>query len=176
MKSLDTALVHRLFYPVVPALLCASAGKRVSAMPVASYLSISSRPPLVGVACAQGRFTMRLATSSGVFSLCLMDRSMVGSMSYLASHSGRGIADKITAAGLKHSPGRKVSAPVVSGSVAVLECSVHSHRRLGDHYLLVGRVEAAYVSSDFLGYWRFRDYKPILYTGWRKGLRTYGRR
>jgi len=173
LKEIDTSLVHRLLYPAVPALLCASKGRHTSAMPVVSLLSISSRPPLVGVACFVNSFTMKLAASSRAFSLCLLDRSKVRSMSYLASHSGREEVDKIAAAGLKHVPGRKVAAPVISGSVAVLECSVHSRRRFGDHYLLVGRVQAAYSSGDFRGYWRFRNYEPILYTGWRGGLRTY---
>jgi flavin reductase (DIM6/NTAB) family NADH-FMN oxidoreductase RutF len=176
LKKIDTSLVHRLFYPAVPALLCASAGKRVSAMPVVSYLSISSSPPIIGVACFKGNFTMRLAIDSGEFSLCLVDRTMIVPMSFLATQSGRRFADKLEAAGLKHRPGRTVRAPVISGSVAVLECSVSSCKRLGDHSLLIGKVEAAYATKDFREYWRFKEYSPILYTGWRKGLRTYGRR
>jgi flavin reductase (DIM6/NTAB) family NADH-FMN oxidoreductase RutF len=175
MRRVDLALVHRLFYPAVPALLCASAGERVSAMPVASYLSISSSPPLVGVACSVGGFTMRLASSSRAFSLCILDKAFVGKMSLLASSSGRLVGDKLAAVGLKHRPGRKVKAPVVSGSVAALECALQSRRRLGDHYLLIGRVEAAYASQDFREYWRYREYEPILYTGWIHGMRTFGR-
>ena len=176
MKALDTSLVHRLFYPAVPALLCASAGKKATAMPVVSYLSISSEPALVGIACASGSFTARLAASAGEFTLCLLDESMVGAMAYLAEHSGRAVDDKIAAAGLKHAPGRKVRAPVISGSVAVLECALHSRRKMGDHHLLVGRVRVAYTSADFRDYWRFRSYRPILFRGWRGALRTYGRR
>lgn len=142
-------------------------------MPVVSYISISSKPPLVGVACSLGNFTARLASCSGAFTLCIVGRSMAGPMSYLAEHSGREVDDKLVAAGLKHRPGRLVPAPVVVGSSAVLECTLHSKRRAGDHHLLVGKVQTAYASQDFVSYWRFRSYEPILYTGWRHGLSTY---
>ena len=176
MRNIDLSLIHRLFYPAVPSLMCASEGSNVSAMPVVSYLSISTTPPMLGVACSRDSFTARLASSSRAFSLCFLDRRFVRMVSLLAARSGRGAGDKLAAVGLRHKRGKKVSAPVVLESVAVLECSVQSRRRLGDHYLLVGRVEAAYASSDFRGYWKFKEYDPILYTGWIGGMRTFGRR
>lgn len=45
---------------------------------------------------------------------------------------------------------------------------------MGDHFLLVGRVEACRATGDFSDFWGFKKYKPILYTGWRDGMTTYG--
>lgn len=174
MKAVDPSVVHRLFYPGVPALLCSSSARDVSAMPVVSYASVSAEPPLVGIACAPRSFTLKLAVASGEFTLCFLDKSRADALTFLATHSGRAFPDKLAAAGLPHRRGSKVGAPVVSDSAAVVECSVSSHRRLGDHILLVGRVEAASASGDFHGYWRFRRYAPILYTGWQGRFSTYG--
>lgn len=142
-------------------------------MPVVSYTSISAEPPLIGIACAPRSFTLKLAIASGAFSLCFLDKRRAEAMSFLATHTGRGMTDKLAAAGLAHRRGRKVGAPVVSDSVAAVECSVRSHRRVGDHVFLIGGVESAYASGDFRGYWRFKNYAPILYAGWQGGFSTY---
>lgn len=173
MKDIDPSKVHRLFYPDVPAVMCSSYGGRVSAMPVVSYSSLSEDPPLIGVSCSPRGFTCGLALKSGRFSLCWLDRRFTDAFGKLATTSGRDSADKLASAGLKHSRGKALDVPVVSQAVAVLECSVASRARFGDHVLLVGSVKAAYASSDFRDYWRFKAYRPILYTGWQGGLSVY---
>lgn len=175
MKPVDTALAYRLFYPGVPALLSAQSGRTVAAMPVISYAQLSEKPPLFGVSCARGSFTLKLASASKAFALSLLDSKHISSFEALASRGGRPGSDKLTGAGLKHRRGRKVDAPVLSDSVAALECSLHSTTKFGDHVLLVGKVEAAYASADFRGYWRFSRYRPILYAGWRGGMSSYKR-
>lgn len=147
--------------------------KRVSAMPVVSYASVSASPPLVVVACAPGSFTLKVALTSRAFSLCLLDRRQVPAMERLATASGRDVADKLTDAGLSYTKGVKVDAPVVEGAEATLECRLHSKRRLGDHVLLIGLVEACYASAKFRDFWDFTLYRPVLYTGWRDGMTTY---
>lgn len=173
LKELDLSKVHRLFYPDVPAILCASDLGRVSAMPVVSYTSLSEAPALLGVSCSPDAFTYRLITRSRLFSLCLVDRDQVQAIEFLASHSGRNSRDKLADSGLSHRRGSKLDVPVVLESVASLECSLMTRKRLGDHVLIVGKVEAAHVSGDFNGYWRFRSYKPVLYTGWQGHLTTF---
>ena len=63
--------------------------------------------------------------------------------------------------------------PVPDSASAALECRLTGKERFGDHILLVGRVVAAYASEDFEDYWQFKQYKPIMYTGWQGGLGTY---
>lgn len=142
-------------------------------MPVVSYASVSEVPSLVAVSCAPLAFTYLVIAKSRLFSLCFLDRSQTRAVEFLATHSGRGTDDKLADSGLSHRPGRKLDVPVVKESVASLECSLWARRRLGDHVLIVGKVEAAYASADFADYWRFRKYEPILYTGWQGRLTTY---
>jgi flavin reductase (DIM6/NTAB) family NADH-FMN oxidoreductase RutF len=173
LREVQPSKVHRLFYPEVPAVLSASWRGRVSAMPVVSYMSLSSEPPLVGVSCDKRSYTYRVVRMSRSFSICLLDRRMSASVEYLATHSGRESTDKLKAAGLEHTRGITLPVPVIVGSEAVLECRLVSKRVTGDHVLVVGRVATARASDDFDEYWSFRKYRPILYTGWRNGLSTY---
>jgi len=171
--EVPSSLVHRLFYPQVPLVLAAQSGKRFSAMPVVSYASVSDTPPLVAVSCNPKGFTCKLAMKARAFSLSVLDADRVRSVSSLASTSGAKTDDKLRAAGLAHSPGRSLKVPCIDGAEATLELTLNSHRRLGDHTLLVGKVEAAYSSRAFDGYWDFRQYTPMLYTGWKDGMTTY---
>jgi flavin reductase (DIM6/NTAB) family NADH-FMN oxidoreductase RutF len=142
-------------------------------MPVVSYTSVSDVPSLVAVSCAPSAFTYRVIAKSRLFSLCFVGRDQTRAVEFLATHSGRGTSDKLADSGLSHRRGKKLDVPVVKESVASLECSLWGKRRLGDHVMIVGKVEAAEASADFAEYWRFKKYRPILYTGWQGRLTTF---
>ena len=171
--KVNPAKMHRLFYPQVPAVLSTESGEHVSAMPVISYVTVSTSPPLVAVSCDPHSYTLELALESKLFSLCILGRNKAKAVERLALTSGRRVSDKLAECGLPHSKGVKLSVPVLRGAEATLECQVRSGRSLGDHVLLVGLVRACYASKKFDGFWNFEKYRPILYTGWRHGLTTY---
>ena len=171
--NVELSNVHRLFYPQVPLVLSAEFRGRVSAMPVVSYASISDTPPLVGVACNLYAFTYKLSARARAFSLSVLDTRKLDAMGRLASVSGAKVQDKLAEVGLAHRRGTSVGAPVLADAVATIECSLFSRRRLGDHVLMVGRVEACYASDAFSGFWSFKKYRPILYAGWKEGMSTY---
>ncbi len=169
------SLIHRLFYPQVPAILSTQHLGRVSAMPVVSYASISDSPPLVAVACNPESFTCKLVLKASSFSLCILDRDHAKAVARLATTSGSKVKDKLLDAGLKHHPGSKLKVPVIKSAVATLECLLKDEWSLGDHTLLVGSVEAASASKAFDDFWDFQRYHPLLYTGWKEGLSTLPR-
>lgn len=142
-------------------------------MPVVSYVWLSNSPPIVGVSCHQSSSTLALVAASRRFSLCWLEESQARAYSFLATHSGKEMDDKLTRAGLAHLPGSKLGVPVVKDSVAYLECRMVQKRRFGDHILIIGAVAAALASEDFGEYWRFKSYAPILYTGWQGKLGIY---
>jgi flavin reductase (DIM6/NTAB) family NADH-FMN oxidoreductase RutF len=170
--KVDPSLIHRLFYPQVPVVLSAMAGKRVSAMPVVSYASVSDAPPMIAVSSVPSHYTCKLALEAGCFSLCILDREHAGAIARLASVSGSKVEDKLADAGLKHTRGEKLKVPVIQGASATLECSLAAKRKFGDHMLLVGEVRSARATEAFDGFWDFARYRPLLYTGWRGGLTT----
>ena len=170
--KVEPSLIHRLFYPQVPAILSAMVGKRVSAMPVVSYTSVSDSPPMVAVSSVPSHYTCRLVLDAGCFSLCILDRDHAGAIARLASVSGAKVEDKLADAGLEYSRGEKLKVPVILNSAATLECSLAAKRKFGDHLLLVGEVKSARATDAFDGFWDFARYRPLLYTGWREGLTT----
>lgn len=142
-------------------------------MPVVSYASVSGRPRLVAVGCNPASFTTKLAIRARAFSLSLLDKSSIAAFERLATTSGAKVEDKLAAAGLPHKMGVALPVPVIDGAEATLECRMESKLKLGDHVLLVGRVQAAYASAAFSDFWDFAKYRPILYTGWRDGMSTF---
>jgi flavin reductase (DIM6/NTAB) family NADH-FMN oxidoreductase RutF len=148
-------------------------GGRVSAMPVVSYASVSDDPPMVAVACNPGGFTCKLAQKARSFSLSLLDRGRVDAFARLATVSGAKVKDKLADAGLQHVTGKNLKVPVIKAAIATLECRLSSKRRTGDHLLLLAKVEAAYSTGAFTDFWDYARYKPLLYTGWRRGMTAY---
>ena len=142
-------------------------------MPVVSYLSVSDVPPTIGVSCMAKGFTCRLALKARCFSLSVLDRSHAGAMSSLATVSGAKVKDKLNEVGLAYAPGRRAKVPVLVDSVATIECRLTSSRKMGDHLLLMARVEAAYASASFTDFWDYAKYSPLLYTGWKEGLTLF---
>jgi len=171
--KVDPSLVHRLFYPQVPLVLSARSGRRVSAMPVVSYASVSDSPPLVAVSCARGGYTCKLALKAKSFSLCVLDRSHGDAISRLATVSGAKVKDKLADAGLEYRKGTRLNVPIIEGAFASLECSLAFRKTFGDHVLLVGEVKVAAASGSFRDFWDFHTYRPLLYTGWQGRLTTY---
>jgi flavin reductase (DIM6/NTAB) family NADH-FMN oxidoreductase RutF len=171
--EVDPSLIHRLLYPQVPLVLAAQYEGRVSAMPVVSYLSTSDSPPLIGVACKPEGFTCKLALKARCFSLSVLDKSLAGKMSKLATVSGAKVKDKLSEVGLSHSPGRGPKVPVLKDALATLECRLSSTLRTGDHLILIGLVKAAYASDAFTDSWDYKKYDPMLYAGWSDGLSLY---
>lgn len=173
LVKVEPTLIHRLFYPQVPLVLAASAGGRVSAMPVVSYASVSESPPMVAVSCNPESFTCKLAVKAGSFSLSLLDADRTSDVARLATVSGRKTKDKLQAVGVRYSRGSLTGAPVIEGAEATLELAIKTKRAFGDHLLLVGDVKSATASTAFSDSWDFRQYSPILYSGWRDGMTTY---
>ena len=175
MADMDVppARIHRLFYPQVPLVLTASYGGRVSAMPVVAYAMASVVPPVVSVSCNPDAFTLKLALKARAFALCLLKSEGLTSMEKLATISGAKVRDKLQEAGIRYRTGAAAKAPVITDSAAVLECTLRSSRRVGDHVLILGTVRASRAIEDFEEFWAYRDYEPILYAGWKDGMTTY---
>jgi len=164
MNPVEPSKVYRLFYPQVPAILGCNDGDSVYAMPVVSVISISNEPPLVGVASSPIHATYKAITEAKRFSLCWLDSSLAGAVESLGTRPPT-TSDKLQSAGLKHFRGRVLDVPIIEGAVAWLECSLYARQSLGDHELLVGKVQDAQATDDFNGYWKFEAYDPILYAG-----------
>jgi flavin reductase (DIM6/NTAB) family NADH-FMN oxidoreductase RutF len=173
MNPVDTSKVYRLLYPAVPAILACSDRSLVYGMPVVSVISLSNSPPLIGVASSPEHSTHQAIVKARCFSLSWVDSSMARALEVLGTTPHTAV-DKLHAAGLKHQRGKTLDVPVVEGASAAVECTLYARQALGDHELLVGKVQAARATEDFQDYWRFQSYSPVLYAGIQAGaFKTY---
>ena len=173
MKPVSPSKVYRLLYPAVPAIISCYDRGFVFAMPVVTLVSLSNDPPLVGFSSSPSHATHKAVAVSRCFSVSWVDSSMAKAVETLGT-TPHTTSDKLQAAGLKHTRGKLLDVPIIEGAVAYLECSLYGRQALGDHELLIGRVQEASATEDFGDYWGFQTYQPILYTGIREGsLQTY---
>jgi len=171
VNPVDPSKIYRLFYPAVPAIVSCRDRTLVYAMPVVSAISLSNDPPLVGVASSPEHATHKAILVVKSFSLSWLDSSQIRAIEVLGTTPQTGV-DKLESAGLKHTRGKMLDVPIIDGAAASLECTLYARQRLGDHELLVAKVQAATASEDFRDYWRFESYEPVLYAGTRDGSFT----
>jgi len=128
---------------------------------------------MVGVASSPTHATHEAILRVRSFSLCWLDASLLRSVEMLGTTPNIA-GDKLQSAGLKYTKGKMLDVPIIDGSVAALECSLYLRQNLGDHELLIGKVQGAWAVEDFQEYWRFQGYTPLLYAGIQNGsFKTY---
>jgi flavin reductase (DIM6/NTAB) family NADH-FMN oxidoreductase RutF len=173
MNQVDPSKVYRLLYPEVPAIISCDDRGMIYAMPVVSIISLSNNPPLIGFSSSAEHSTHQAIINLRCFSVSWVDASLVKALEVLGT-TPYSTGDKLHSAGLKHERGKTLNVPIIEGSVAALECSLYARQKLGDHELLVGKVQEARAVDDFQDYWRFQTYHPVLYAGIQGGsFKTY---
>lgn len=100
-----------------------------------SFSSVSLDPPLVTFIPSRTSRAWPMIQRSGRFCVNVLaaDQEQVS-----AQMATRGI-DKF--AGLSWRPAAATGSPVIDGTLAHLDCTIHGVHEGGDHYLVVGRVE-----------------------------------
>jgi flavin reductase (DIM6/NTAB) family NADH-FMN oxidoreductase RutF len=105
---------------------------------------VSFDPKLVAISVEQGAVTHELITASNVFSVCFIDREDRAIVRKFTKPVDVDL-DARTLNGFEYFDGR-TGAPVLSQSVAYLECEVRNTVPVGHHSLFVGEV----VDTKFL--------------------------
>ena len=108
-------------------------GERVG-LTVASLVSLSLEPPLVGVAVRRDAALHELLRRAGVFGVSVLGAGQ----DHLAQHFARGVPP---IALWERIPVREGDGPpLLEGALAWLRCGVTDEHPTGDHTLFVGRV------------------------------------
>jgi 3-hydroxy-9,10-secoandrosta-1,3,5(10)-triene-9,17-dione monooxygenase reductase component len=100
-----------------------------------SFSSVSLDPPLVMFIPARTSRAWPLIQRSGRFCVNILAADQEHVSAQMAT---RGV-DKF--AGIDWTPGPATGSPVVTGSLAHLDCSIHAVYEGGDHFVVIGRVE-----------------------------------
>jgi flavin reductase len=115
-------------------------GERLG-LTVASLVSLSLDPPLVGVAVRRAAALHELLRRSGRFGVSVL----AAGQEHLAQHFARGVPPIALWEGIAVREGE--GPPLLEGALAWLSCGLTDEHETGDHTLFVGRVVEAEAGS-----------------------------
>ena len=155
------------FYPCVVPLIGSRHEGKTNLMPAAWQAGLSKDPMVYCVSISPKRYTHKLISASGVFSVNFIDFKYLKLLVRLGSVSGKDI-DKIKDANIELKSSQKLDVPVMRISYAAYECSVQEIVKAGDHDLFIGRIvyvhEVDNLHTDS-GTINYNAIQPILYLG-----------
>lgn len=117
--------------------------------PHSFFTVASSDPPIVQFTSVGRRDTLTNVEATGEFVVSLASRVLMEQMNTTAARVDPQ-TDEFELAGLTPEPSVYVRPPRVAESPAALECVVHQVIRVGDSFVVMGRVVAAVVDEDAL--------------------------
>lgn len=164
-RPLSTASRVLLGGPV--ALVTSSWRGRPNVMPLAWHMPVSADPPLLAIAIEQSRYSIDVINHSEEFVLNFPKRPLLHHVQYLGAISGEQI-DKLEAAQMNYFGAARVTAPLIEGCAAWIECGVRHQLPFGDHVLYIAEVLAVHVDpASFDEHWRTEtgDDRPLLFLG-----------
>jgi flavin reductase (DIM6/NTAB) family NADH-FMN oxidoreductase RutF len=121
--------------------------EKTNAMTAAWAIPVSHRPALVVVHIAPQRYTHDMIMESKEFGLSILASDQMEVSQHAGTVSGRKI-DKFADGTLKPKPSKVISAPVLGGCAATMECKLEKAISMGDHTIFVGRVVAMEWDPD----------------------------
>jgi flavin reductase (DIM6/NTAB) family NADH-FMN oxidoreductase RutF len=131
-------------------------GARRNAMTLNWATQVSFDPKWLAIGVEQTAFTHELITSSGVFSVCLIDREDRAIVRRFTKPVEVDLAAR-TLNGFPYLDG-VTGAPILAQSVAYLDCEVRESVVAGNHTLFVGEiVDAAFLGDEDTEVLRMED-------------------
>ena len=99
-----------------------------------SFSSVSLDPPLVVFIPAKSSRSWPLIQRSGKFCVNFLAADQAELSNTMASRGADKFAD------VKWTPSAKTGSPILEGSLAHVDCTIHTVHEAGDHYVVIGRV------------------------------------
>ena len=137
-----------LLSPVPVVLVGCGSAEHPNTMTAAWTGVVCSDPPMAYVSIRKERYSYGLIRESGLFSLNLVNRSLVRAADFCGVRAGRQL-DKLAHLGLHASAGR-LGCPLIDESPLSLECRVTQVLELGSHDLFLAEIEAVHAEESLL--------------------------
>ncbi len=166
-RTLEAADALRLLNGGPVALVTTRWRDQTDVMPAIWTSPLSRTPPLVGVAINPARHTHDMIRFSEEFALNFPAQDLLNHTHYFGAVSGRDV-NKLELAKLPTFRAAKISAPLIGGCLAWVECGLEDALRVGDHTLFVGRVLVVQAEGEaFDETWLVGDpqFRPLHYLG-----------
>ena len=124
-------------FPAGVAVVTVDAAGQRAGLTVASLVSLSLEPPLVGVAVRRDAALHELLREAGAFTVSML----AAGQEALAQHFARGVPPIALWEGVPLREGE--GPPQLAGALGWLRCRVAAEHGTGDHTFFVGEVDAA---------------------------------
>jgi len=156
-KPVELRHAYRLLNHGPTTLVTSAAGGRRNVMAAAWVMAIDFDPPKIAAVIDAKTHTRELVDAAGEFGLSLPTAALADATWTVGKVSGRDI-DKFAAYALPTFAAEKITAPMIEGCAAWLECRVIAEPSIAATYdLLVAEVVAAYAEDTLFanGAWTF---------------------
>ena len=157
-----------LVYPMPAFVIGANVDGKPNFMTAAWSGIAASTPPMITVGLQHHRHTLKGMKQNMTFSVNVPSAVLVKETDYCGVVSGSK-TDKVADCKFKVFYGKVTTAPMIDQFPVNLECKVMHILNLGSHELVVGQIEEAYISEEYLtdGRSDVSKIKPIAYVGRR---------
>ena len=119
-------------------------GPEINVMIASRVSQVSFSPPLIMVAVKKGRRTHLMIEKGKVFSVNVLDNTQEKMVSFFKNRNKPGVTCLPTPYEI-----RKTGAPIISDSLAYLECKIISQTNPSDHTIFIGEVmEGALLKNE----------------------------
>ncbi|SFN95408.1 NADH-FMN oxidoreductase RutF, flavin reductase (DIM6/NTAB) family [Formivibrio citricus] len=160
-QPVDLKKAFRLINHGPVTLITSAHGDARNIMAASWTMPLDFDPPKVALVIDKNAYTRELIEASGEFALNIPARAIAPAILKAGGSSGRA-GDKFAACGLQTFAAERVSAPLVEGCVAWLECRLIPEPHNQEAYdLFIGEVVAAHADKRVFidGRWRFEEDK-----------------
>jgi flavin reductase (DIM6/NTAB) family NADH-FMN oxidoreductase RutF len=160
MVRVDLTKAYRLLNHGPTILVTSSHAGKQNIMAAAWNVPLDFDPPKIIVVIDKNTYTRELIEASGTFAINVPCVAQIDTVQKVGTSSGRDLkdTDKFALYGLETFPAKEITAPLLKGCVAWLECKILPEPHNQSTYdLFIAEVVAAYaderVFSD--GHWHF---------------------
>lgn len=164
--TVELSKAYRLLNHGPVILISASHNGKQNIMAAAWNMPLDFDPPRITVVIDKNTYTRELIEASGSFAISVPCVAQVDIVRKVGTSSGRDLinTDKFALYDLETSPSKQITAPLLKGCVAWLECKVIPEPHSQNTYdLFIAEVVAAYaderVFSD--GHWHFEGHDDL---------------
>ena len=148
MKTIRNTQFGGLLNPRLALLVtCCDTKGNPNVLTIAWHTPLSHHPPLLGISIGLTRYSHQLIQSTGEFAVNIMGASNIDAVRICGEYSGE-LDNKFSIAKLDTQLAEKISVPVLTDALAILECKLHDQVLTGDHTLFIGEVVNSTVRED----------------------------
>lgn len=164
--TVDLALAYRLLNHGPTCLITSAQGAQRNIMAAAWVCALDFAPPKVTVVIDRKTYTRTLIEEAGSFAINLPCVQQMAQVQQVGHISGRDVPDhdKFTRYGIDTFAATQITAPLVQGCVAWLECRILPEPGMQQRYdLFIAEVVAAHADSRVFqdGRWQFNGHDAL---------------